>query len=926
MTPTSRVSSRLPQLGQHVVARDAGQHEVEDDDVGPLLPRGLERVGPVGRGRDPEARLGEMVGDERGDVRLVVDHENAVRHDGLSASPASWWLLHPARERLRSRAVALAAHAGVVVHHGVEDGRQQAALRAEVAAEAVEHELGDRRVAHQLGPPEHLKVAGDGGLGEVEHGLEVGDEQRRRRQAVEDAEPGRLGDGEQQLGGRQISADHMRSGRIYRKVNMRKGPRLCRISAPPRLYFARRCSPSSPRSARRRSAPGHRPRRARCHHRPPRPRHRVGLRRGPSVRWRRRAGGDRGGLAPRALSRARSWWWMPATCCRAIRSPPISPGWCRASRTRSIEAMNLAGYDVATPGNHDFDWGVAVLPAGGRRGALSLRERQHLALPGDTLLFPPIAWSSARACGWASPASPRPARWSGTGTSSAGGCADGADPPRPRRRCSRRAARRRRDRGPGAQGLDGRASYERRASAARTWRPALADLPARPDIVVVGHSHREMRDSVISGVHFVQPSPSARASRWSTSTSRGTRGAWRVRRIRAELVSTARGRRRRRCWRSGSRPARRPVRDWARTPIGLATGADARRRRRGSGPPRSSISSRTSSAGGPGAELSAASAFDLRAGFDADTIRVGHVLALYPYENTLRAMRLSGAQLKAYLEWSARYFRVDAGGPRRAQRLGAGLQLRHGRRGAATISTSAGRRRPDPAPQRPRSRRSSRPTASRWRSTAIGRRGAGGYDMVRGAPVVYDKGERILELLIDAVRARSPLDSGRARGDAELADRARDGRPARCAGSSASPRAAPKAARDTVLLRVLATGDLHGRLLPGAGALGAALDSLGERVRLPVASARRGRRDAGHPGPGRDAGARGMEVLGRLGYAAAALGDHDFDWWLDVLRAADGRVALSLAGGQRRGQRHGPAARLDRAISRCSTWRACRWR
>ena len=40
-----------------------------------------------------------------------------------------------------------------------------------------------------------------------------------------------------------------------------------------------------------------------------------------------------------------------------------------------------------------------------------------------------------------------------------------------------------------------------------------------------------------------------------------------------------------------------------------------------------------------GAELSAASAFDLRAGFDADTIRVAHVLALYPYENILRAVR-----------------------------------------------------------------------------------------------------------------------------------------------------------------------------------------------------------------------------------------------------------------------------------------------
>ncbi len=62
------------------------------------------------------------------------------------------------------------------------------------------------------------------------------------------------------------------------------------------------------------------------------------------------------------------------------------------------------------------------------------------------------------------------------------------------------------------------------------------------------------------------------------------------------------------------------------------------------------------------ADLSATSAFDLRSGFDADTIRIGHVLTVYPYENTLRAIRITGEQLKAYLEWSARYFAVDAAG------------------------------------------------------------------------------------------------------------------------------------------------------------------------------------------------------------------------------------------------------------------------
>ena len=62
-----------------------------------------------------------------------------------------------------------------------------------------------------------------------------------------------------------------------------------------------------------------------------------------------------------------------------------------------------------------------------------------------------------------------------------------------------------------------------------------------------------------------------------------------------------------------------------------------------------------------GAQLSAASAFNIAAGFAAGPIRLGDVAGIYPYENTLRAIRITGTQLKAFLEQSARYYRVDAG-------------------------------------------------------------------------------------------------------------------------------------------------------------------------------------------------------------------------------------------------------------------------
>jgi hypothetical protein len=107
-------------------------------------------------------------------------------------------------------AIALGPHGVVVVNDGVEDGREQAALRTEIASQAVEDELGDGGVPHQVRPAKDLEMSGNGGLREVEHGLKVGDEQRRGRQAVENAKPRRLRDGDDQAcGGRQ--AGHMRN-------------------------------------------------------------------------------------------------------------------------------------------------------------------------------------------------------------------------------------------------------------------------------------------------------------------------------------------------------------------------------------------------------------------------------------------------------------------------------------------------------------------------------------------------------------------------------------------------------------------------------------------------------------------------------------------------------------------------------------------
>lgn len=62
--------------------------------------------------------------------------------------------------------------------------------------------------------------------------------------------------------------------------------------------------------------------------------------------------------------------------------------------------------------------------------------------------------------------------------------------------------------------------------------------------------------------------------------------------------------------------------------------------------------------------LSQASCFSRTAGIPAGEVTIKDAAGLYPFENTLEARLITGAQLKEYLEFSARYYvRTAAGGP-----------------------------------------------------------------------------------------------------------------------------------------------------------------------------------------------------------------------------------------------------------------------
>lgn len=149
-----------------------------------------------------------------------------------------------------------------------------------------------------------------------------------------------------------------------------------------------------------------------------------------------------------------------------------------------------------------------------------------------------------------------------------------------------------------------------------------------------------------------------------------------------------------------------------------------------------------------GADLASSAAFSLNADFGPGPITMADVSELYPYENNvLRSIRISGKQLREYLEFSARYFKsdstIDASVPGFNYDIVAGADY------VIDLSRPVGSRITSLT-------RNGRPIADTDSLTLAlndyRQVGGGGFSMLQGAPLVHDQQLVIRQLLIDEVQ------------------------------------------------------------------------------------------------------------------------------------------------------------------------------
>jgi 2',3'-cyclic-nucleotide 2'-phosphodiesterase/3'-nucleotidase/5'-nucleotidase len=432
------------------------------------------------------------------------------------------------------------------------------------------------------------------------------------------------------------------------------------------------------------------------------------------------------------------------------------------------------------------------------------------------------------------------------------------------------------------------------------------------DLIVFGHTHREVADSTINGVLMMQP------RNWATSVGVASirvepdgRG-WKVTNKRGAIVRAA-GHEEKKAIVALADRAHTAARKYANANIGRTSVAWSTDSARTTDVPLIDFIGETMRRAS-GADLASTAVFSTRIRVAPGPISVAKLAQLYPYDNTLRIVKLSGAKLKEYLEQSARYFQVTGEGDARRARpdpsfIGFNFEVVTGASYAMDISRPAG----DRITGLTVKGKAVQPTDSFTIAlTNYRASGTGGYTMVIGAPVVKDDQREVRQLLIDDLTKRKELKpenyftqswslvpAALASQVQAALSREADFEAVRPPTTTPRPPAtgATSSGAKPTMLRLIGTSDFHGALEArpdgtagmrgGAAHFAATLRRLaaectGSCVSVHVDG---GDQFQGTPASNLAYGRPVVAMFNAVGLAASAVGNHDFDWGQDTLRA-----------------------------------------
>lgn len=587
-----------------------------------------------------------------------------------------------------------------------------------------------------------------------------------------------------------------------------------------------------------------------------------------------------------------------------------------------VRAMNLLRYDAAAVGNHEFNYGIEALSRALDGADFPFLAGNVFVAGTDSLAFP--AWTllerggvRVAVLGFTTPGSVIWDRRNVQGRLEFRDIVESA-----RRAWPQAEAASDVQIAIVHSGMGPTSSYDEAATGVPPENAGRALAEALPglELVLLGHTHVEIPAERVNGVLLAQAGKWAEALAVARIALEREDGRWRVVDTRATVLPTA-GVPPQQDFVAALRPYHERVLAYVADTIGWAPEPWSAASARLVDTPIIDLIQRVQLET-TGAELSAASAFTTEARLGPGPITRAEAAGLYVYENTLKAIRITGRQLRDYLEYSAKYFHRVTPEGRLAEAAdqdlfvdsiqGYNYDIVEGVEYAIDLTRPVGERivglryRGEPV----RDDQTFTMAINSYRQN-----GGGGYAMIQRAPVVYDRNEEIRELIIQWISERDTLRPadvfvpswrllpegavGRAVAEAQAAaDTARlaaiaERERRRILGEAGSR----VETGNRVRMAFLATNDIHGALLPttpswahgdtvgGAAVLVAYIRAV--EARYPGAAVWL---DGGDVMQGTvisnlTRGRSTIEVLGSAGLDAAAIGNHEFDWSVDTLRA-----------------------------------------
>ncbi len=157
-----------------------------------------------------------------------------------------------------------------------------------------------------------------------------------------------------------------------------------------------------------------------------------------------------------------------------------------------------------------------------------------------------------------------------------------------------------------------------------------------------------------------------------------------------------------------------------------------------------------------GADLSSASLFNENSEIPKGSVSIANIAGLYIYENTLMAIKITGRQLKEYLEFSARYFKnYEAGKIIINDKVpGYNFDMVSGVDYKIDLTRAVGER---IIGLKYKGNDIKDDMTFTMALNSYRQGGGGGYDMLKGSPVVYNKLESIRDLIINYIQKKGTI-------------------------------------------------------------------------------------------------------------------------------------------------------------------------